>query len=157
MSKKLTFEAAITQWWSEYKINLGISTICSKKRIIESYLIPRFGDMILRKISTELVQNYVDSLSTQPKKLATSTIKSHGKVLRQFFKWAVTKKHIKTSPVDGVKFPKVVYPEIEVFDTKEIPILISAARPKWLGKAIEIAFRTGMRRGGSLWSEMGRC
>lgn len=71
--------------------------------------------------------------------------------------WAVEAGLLRENPCVGVKTPPVRNMEREIFTQDEVKQLIAFQRSQWMADVIEIAYRTGMRRGeifGLRWSDV---
>ncbi|MNM55567.1 Tyrosine recombinase XerC [compost metagenome] len=107
-NEKLSFKAFIPKWEKGYvEQNMGGKTILNTMEIINSRLIPEFGDTLLDQITTlQLVTWFADlkNLKTgQP--LATNTKLNIFKAAKSIFDSATTWGVIKSNPMDGVKRP----------------------------------------------------
>lgn len=153
----------LEMWWPKHETTLMDTTATQKKLYMTAHIIPALGAYPVKKITPDILCDYINkklehgSPLRHPTGLAPSTVKGHFKVIKPSLDWAVEHKFIKENPCNYVKLPKVERPEIIPFTEDEIVALISAARPKWLGDVIDIAWRTGMRRGeifGLKWTDI---
>ena len=149
------FKDVLNVWWDEYKMTLRPSTAHTKEVYINAHVIPGLGEVAVKKITSETLKEFVKKLIE--KRLASSTIEKIFSIVKIVLAWAVAKGYIKTNPAIGVVLPKVESTEVEVFSQDEVFLLLEAASPKWFRNTVEIAFRTGLRRGeifGLKWSDI---
>lgn len=140
----MLYKLLLARWWEEYKNSLLDTTRYHKEMEMRVHIIPALGNIPIKKMNQQIIQNFVN---TKSKTAAPSSVKRFYNIISPSFKWAVDKKIMKYNPAANIVLPKTVPKEIETFSPDEIKRLISAARPKWLGDIINLAYRTGMRRG----------
>ena len=141
-------------YWMSYKNKLSESTIRNKEYLINSEILPMFGEMELEKITVETIQDYINRRSEV---LESSSVHSYATLLKPFFKWCVNTDRISKDPFSQVILPKIKRNERDVYSPEEIEKLISVAPPLWFADILLLASRTGMRRGeihGLKWSDI---
>nr|DAZ33125.1 MAG TPA: Integrase [Caudoviricetes sp.] len=140
----MLYESLLKLWWEEYRNSLLDTTRHHKEMEMRVHIIPELGNIQIKKINQKVIQQFIN---TKMQTVAPSSIKRFYNIINPSFRWAVEKKLMKYNPAENVTLPKVTPKEVETFSPDEIKCLIEAARPKWLGDIINLAYRTGMRRG----------
>lgn len=159
----ITFAQAIEAWLVDYAPTVSVQTLYRRTDDIRVHISPDLGGYRVSEITPQILRDYIASKLEHgspirhPQGLRPATIKNHFRVIRSVLNWAVDNGIIDNSPADKIRLPKINPPEIQVFGPDEVERLIKAARPKWMGDAILLAYRTGMRRGeifGLQWADI---
>ncbi|MEF3313843.1 site-specific integrase [Paenibacillus sp. GYB004] len=135
-SQKTTFSDFIPIWKKGYaKENMGGKTILNVMSIVDSRLIPEFGDYWMSDITTLQIVEWSGSLvniKTQ-RPLATNSRLNIYKVMKSIFDAATGWGVIKSNPMDGVKRPsqgkkekKEIRSKKKVFTRGEVEKLLIA-------------------------------
>jgi integrase len=129
------------RWEEKVVTQLKPSTQANFRSHLRKYLKPFFGDMYLREIRTESVQQFVASLTVSPK-----TTKNTIVTLRVLWNSAKSWGYADHDPFAGIRLPKSRSPRSMSFTVEEVQhILATAEEPYrtfyWL------AAETGMRAG----------
>lgn len=133
-----------------------------QERCLSRHLIPRFGDYDISQISDTMINEFIaDQLDhgnlQTGKPVSPNTIYKYLGMIRAIYRYGIDKGYIDGSPMDTIHFSRVPSAEFQIFSEAEVQLLISAARPKWLGDMILLAYHTGMRRGeiyGLQWADI---
>lgn len=158
----MTFQEAYNDWWNDYSIGLSDTTIFRNNLYAHAYILPVFSEKNIQEISKKDIEDYRDTMinsgaTKSSRGLAISTVRRLCDTIIKVLKWEVKEGNLSERDVPTIKYPPEKYKEVQVFSPTEIDKLISCARPKWMGDAIEIAYRTGMRRGeiyGLKWKDI---
>ncbi|HGM5416889.1 TPA: tyrosine-type recombinase/integrase [Serratia liquefaciens] len=117
-----------------YKVRIGqIATISE-----------RMGGMVLSKITTRHVAEFLETWIAQDKKTMAATMRS---VLSDIFREAIVEGHIENNPVTPTRAAKVVVKRERLELVQYIHIRETAATmPPWFSLAMDLALVTGQRR-----------
>lgn len=149
---------SVISWIEDYlqstKINIKLSTKKVYERYLESYIKPFFKNIGLQRITGDMLQSFVNSMSS----MSPSTVKSVFSFLRESLKLANKKEYI--SPIwINVELPKIKKAETEAFSKEEQRlienVLDAEEKPNDIG--ILICLYTGLRIGevcGLKWEDI---
>lgn len=160
---KMLYTEILDKWWVGYELTHKATTVHNNLLILNAHIKPYFSDVQVEEITPDLLQQYIsDKLAAgsplrHPAGLSPMTVRKHATLLNLSLEWATERGYVKENPMKLVILPAKTYTEVTTFSAEEVHKLIRAARPKWFGKVIEIAFRTGMRRGeiyGLKWEDL---
>lgn len=140
----MEFYKVMMEWIEFHSITVSASTILNYSRTINA-LKPSIGKLNIEDIREDDIQKlfirfYNDGLSE-------NTIINYSKPIRQSFEYAVKKGYIAKTPYKDIVMPKTEKTEINPFTEEEVKKLLSVDMPVWFRDAVQIAFRTGMRKG----------
>lgn len=134
----------MVEWINFHSITVSAPTVLNYSRSI-NVLKNRIGEMDIEDITKNTIQElFVDSYNIG---LSENTIINYSKPIRQALEYAVDKGYIEESPYKDIVMPKTEREEINPFTEEEVKKLLSADMPIWFSDAVQIAFRTGMRKG----------
>jgi integrase len=146
---KMTVEEYLKWWLPQHAKakKLADKTVESYEQILEGHLIPDLGEILLTKLNTLQIQEYVNALND---KGLGRTVGYSITLLRLSLKHAWKKyKIIKDNPADMVDLPVKEEPERKAFEGQQMLKFLSKAREvnhRDYRKMV-MAFYTGMRRG----------
>ena len=105
--------------WVEYYLKaqeckIKLTTVKVYERYLNNYIKPFFGNIALRKMSKDILQSFVNSLSER----SPSTVKGIFSFLREALKKAEKDEYISPIWID-IELPKVKKNEVEVFTRDE--------------------------------------
>lgn len=140
----MTYGEAFNCWLDEHSITISNSTAYAYKKDSKN-AVSYFGE----KNVVEIQRNHIVALVKIEisKGYANSTIRSHFKGMKSTFEWLYDNKIIKENPCVKIPLPKKKYREMNPFTVEEMKKILSVDMPEWVHNAIEIAYRTGMRKG----------
>lgn len=159
----MKYRDLLSEWWAEYSPSVADTTAWRKECEMQVHILPKMGDFEATDIDKRMIQDFINHLSQHgsplrhPGPLAPITVEKIYQILAASFRYAVEKEYIEINPTIGITRPKIKAKEIKIFKPDEVSKLIAAARPKWLGDIILLAYRTGMRRGeiyGLQWDDI---
>lgn len=134
----------MVEWINFHSITVSAPTVLNYSRSI-NVLKNRIGEMDIEDITKNTIQElFVDFYNIG---LSENTIINYSKPIRQALEYAVNKGYIEESPYKDIVMPKTEREEINPFTEEEVKKLLSADMPIWFSDAVQIAFRTGMRKG----------
>ena len=140
------------------------STIESARMIVEKYLTPRIGGVLLRDLRRTTIERlYADLLETGrihgDGGLSPKTIRNIAGVLHKALSDAVRRGQLAANPADDIDLPRWERPDLEVWDTKQVGQFLShcATTKDPLLAVWRLILATGMRRGevcGLRWNDV---
>ncbi|MCM3079576.1 site-specific integrase [Brevibacillus invocatus] len=155
--EKMTFTAFVGEWREKYaKSELSAKTLENYLIQINNRLIPEFGHLRLDQIKPLHIVTFLRNLQQdggrkdgKEGKLSSGMIEYVHRVLKNVFNRAVDWKVIKTSPMEGLKKPKVEQAEMSVYDEEEVQrLFLALEKEKIMWRVmITLALTTGLRRG----------
>ncbi|MEC0093433.1 site-specific integrase [Paenibacillus macquariensis] len=155
--EKLTFYAFIDEWQEKYAIKeLETKTLSLYHRVLDKRILPVIGHLRLDQVKPLHIASLLSDLGKEGSRqdgkegtLSSGTVQYVYRVMKNIFSRAVEWRVIKSNPVSGVKAPKVVHKESEVYDEEEIQVLFQAIQhePYHWRMMITLALTTGLRRG----------
>ncbi|RNB70759.1 MULTISPECIES: site-specific integrase [Brevibacillus] len=155
--EKMTLAGFVDEWREKYaKRELSAKTLENYLIQINNRIIPEFGHMRLDQIKPLHIVTFIKKLEEEGSrkdgkegKLSSGMIEYIHRVLKNIFNRAVEWKVIKTSPMDGIKKPKVEQAEMSVYDEAEAhQLFLALEREKLMWRVmIALALTTGLRRG----------
>ena len=153
--KKIAFSEFAHNWMGKYaKPHVKESTYHHYEKMINSYLIPFFGDTHLNRINHEKGQDYLSYMLERG--LSPKTINDTMVPFKQMFKHAVSWGYLSHNTVQYVKPLKLPYREMDFFTPDEIRIFLKNVRPQFYPLFLT-AVLTGMRQGellGLKWGDI---
>ena len=127
----------------ETQDHLAPLTMREYARILKTRFEPEFKFKRINDVDTRAIARILDCLSPTPgeRKYAHS-------VIRRFFKWAVGRRMVDRSPVDGLDIPKSTPSRERVLTADELKSVWKAADGMGdFGAVIRLCITTGQRRG----------
>ncbi len=154
--EKMTFAAFVGEWREKYaREHLGDATLDTYNIHLKNRIIPVFGHKRIDEIKTIQIMNFIEDLkkgSRQDGKegsISAGTIQYIHRTIKNVFSRAVDWKVIKSNPVEGVKKPRVIQKNMEVYDEAEVGELLALLENEAIHwrVMITLALTTGLRRG----------
>ena len=140
----MTYREAFNCWLDEHSITISRSTAYAYRKDSKNAIL-YFGETNVLEIQRVDIIAFVKLEIS--KGYASSTIRSHFKGIKSTFEWLYDSRIIIVNPYFKIPLPKKVYREINPFTVEEMKKILSVDMPEWVHDAIEIAYRTGMRKG----------
>ena len=142
---KLTITEYLKRWLIDYaKPNLSPEGFERYENIVQAYLIPTFGNIILTQLKPEHIQRYYTSMVNRG--LSASTVSYHHAVIHKALRTAMKWQLLKHNPADGVDVPRRRYVEMRTWDDFEVRQFLEAAKRSPYYTLFHTALFTGMRR-----------
>lgn len=148
----MLFSEVLEQWWLGEWLHLREITIHKKRMVIEVHILPYFGNKDIKSVDDLLINNFI----IHEKKygnhitgdgLCINSIIKELQIVAQVMEYAHKKGCIDFNPMTLIKkFRREPSKEFEIYTPNEVNALINAARPKWLGDMILLAYNTGLRK-----------
>lgn len=144
------FSEFVEQWFDEFSVGWRRTYISTVRQIIDSRLIPEFGDKAVSDIHREDILSFRSTLAKEPgrkqdSKLSPRRINAIVLVLTQVLNEAADRYHFNT-PGDRIKPLKLKKPNVMPFSLEEVNKIIETVRPDFKDYFI-VRFLTGMRTG----------
>ncbi len=111
-----TFEA-LAERWIATKATRAPKTVAGYRSLLDVLVLPRWGDVPLRDVTFEGLQQWVSGLSVrgstrfEGKGLSASRVIQAHQVVSQVLRYAVKAKHLPANPAEGIELPRK--PEVE--------------------------------------------
>ena len=147
--------------------NWALSTYSSNKSLIDNYINPKIGDILVSKVTTRTIEEYYGVLKTTPavvrqghkhnNLVTASTIHEIHKILRGAFNQAVKWELIGRNPVQKASKPKPDKKKREIWTLENIKKALKACEDPKLALSIQMAFVGTMRLGeitGLQWKDV---
>lgn len=141
-----TFESAFENWFKTNISTKSIKTQSDYRSAGRKYLIPMFGDILLKDFKAEhgdqLLRKLVIIEKTAPR--TTNKIMS---IMKQVFSFCEERKWLKDNPLRFFKKLKQDQGRIDFLESEEIDLLLNANEDQEFFSLIVLALNTGMRIG----------
>ena len=161
VSNKLKLKDFIPQYLETVEVRASPTTLHFYKRVIDTHIIPFFGNKKMQDIKPQHIQNFIKYLTeltpehssptNDTDKLSPSTVRRYLTVLQSIFKTAHKLEIISTNPAKAEKLtiPRVVNPKIEIFTKAEAAEMLNCLTSEDLQfqTYVQLAIITGARRG----------
>ncbi|QKJ87467.1 Phage integrase [Paramixta manurensis] len=145
---KGTNELTLSTWLTRYDViykrrNLADNTYKVRKGQIK-IIQEKMGELILEKITTKHVAEFLEEWVSQDKKTMAATMRS---VLSDILREAIVEGHIINNPVTPTRAAKVTVKRERLELAQYVPIREAANKlPRWFALAMDLALVTGQRR-----------
>lgn len=140
----MKFSKVMQDWLDLHSLSVAPPTILNYSNSA-NFLLEKFGDIETEGITKEWLQNIIQVLVSDG--LSGNTIINYGKVLSMSLNYAEEKGIIISNPFPQVVMPRPNPKEIDPFTKEEVRKILNVDMQQWLRDAMEISFRTGMRKG----------
>lgn len=138
----------VRQWselWLTGARDLGAGGRDTYQADLERYILPALGDLPLRRLTPELIDQLLDELLARG--LAGSTVHRQYRTIRRMCAVAVTRKRLPTNPCAEVTPPRVERQEMRFLTVAEVDALADAIGARYRAWVFVAAY------GGLRWSE----
>ncbi|EKZ4356935.1 site-specific integrase [Listeria monocytogenes] len=146
--KDMRFIDFVEKWRINYaKRELKGNTIDKYNLFLENWIIPYFERKKISKITTMQLLDYFHEV--QKKGVSPSALEGHHRVIRSLFKYATLWGITETDVSLSVKKPAYKVPEKNIYNRREIEVLIDRIKilQKYQQIMIKLALYCGLRRG----------
>ena len=141
---KLTVAEHLQNWLNGYvSVNCSPRTLDGYKAIIEKYLIPEFGQLLLKQLTPQIIQSYYGQACNS---LSTRTVHHQHRVLSQALKHAVRQSLLGRNPCELVDPPKPRPKTMRTLDPTEVNTLLKEAEGSYYYPIIYTALSSGLRQ-----------
>ena len=161
VSNKMKLKDFIPQYLETVEVRASPTTLHFYKRVIDTHIVPFFGNKKMQDIKPQHIQNFIKYLTeltpehssptNDTDKLSPSTVRRYLTVLQSIFKTAEKLEIISTNPAKAEKLtiPRVVNPKIEIFTKAEAAEMLNCLTSEDLQfqTYVQLAIITGARRG----------
>lgn len=106
-----TFGVLAERWFAT-KATRAPKTIAGYRSLLDVVVLPRWGEVVLREVTFEDLQDWVSGLSVNGssrfdgKGLSASRVIQAHQVVSQVLRYAVRAKHLPANPADGIELPR---------------------------------------------------
>ena len=140
----ISFETALTEFFEAHISTKRPKTALEIKRLLNKHFLPPLRHERLHEITTHRLSKIVDSL------LSTPSEASHAfAAARLFLRWAVRRRLLLKSPLDGAQSPALGVPRARVLTADELAKVFLAARaePSAFSSIVQLLILLGQRCG----------
>lgn len=136
----------------------ALSTYSSNTAVLENYVRPKLGNMLLSKITTRVIERFYQELlktkavptnaKIQTERFLTpASVREIHKILRSCFSQAVKWDMLEKNPCEHAEVPKVVFAKREIWTAETIHYALSVCEDELLALAINLSFSCSLRMG----------
>jgi integrase len=103
---------ALAERWIQTKATRAPKTVAGYRSVLDTLILPRWGDVALRDMSFDDIQEWVSGLSVngsvrfRGRGLGAGRVIQAYQVINQVLRFAVRAKHLPANPADGVELPR---------------------------------------------------
>lgn len=141
----LTLSVWLDTWQKDYLGDVKPRTVDSYKNTVRLHILPAIGKVKIQSLSTAQIQTFYNGL--QRAGLSAKTIKNIHGVLHRALNDAVSIGLIRFNPCTACKLPKVMKPEINPFDEKQMAGFLNAIRGHKYENLFILTLFCGLRQG----------
>lgn len=141
--KTIKFEEALAAYETQKLPRLKPRTQRDYKRILHLHYLPKLRHDRLHEIAPDRIYQITDKLAKTPSEQTHALA-----VGRMFFRWAVRRRYISNSPLEGVELPRLP-PRTRVLNDEELVTVYRAAERYGYpyGDIVQLIILTGQRPG----------
>ncbi len=144
------FSDFVEQWFNEFSVGWRRTYLSTVRQIVDSRLIPQFGNKAVSDIHREDILSFRSNLAKEPgrkqdSKLSSRRINAIVLVLTQVLNEAADRYHFNT-PGDRIKPLKLKKTHVQPFTLEEVNKMIATCRPDFKDY-FTVRFFTGLRTG----------
>ena len=144
-SSKILLSEWLTMWLNLYvEGKVKPYTVDSYRSICKTHIIPALGNTELRKLDTDAIQLFYNSLCD---KLAPKTIKNVHGVLHRSLDKAVRLKKISTNPADNCELPIIEKADVKALEQENVSALLDIWKTHKYRRVYIVTVFTGLRQG----------
>jgi len=147
----VTVKEFLQEWLDVYNRGKSVTTVSGYRDIIDGYLLPEFGRIKLKDLTTLALQKYYNSLYEKSplsnKPLSAKTVRNIHVLFSSVLQKAVQLDILKKNPAQNIELRKVKRYHSEVYDVSELSQLFEALVGTDLEVPIKILIFMGFRRG----------
>ncbi|HDR7687599.1 TPA: site-specific integrase [Bacillus toyonensis] len=154
-SSNILFQEYLLDWFQTKQKQIGKQTAKNYETYISYHILPFLGKYPLSKLTTILIQRFINSLID--KGLSSATIKKMYNILNNSIQKAVDLDLIPKNVLSHVELPRVTRKEMNVWNVGEVKAFLKVSRDSRYDIAFHLAITTGMRQGellGLRWKDV---
>lgn len=140
----ISFDAALTDFFEAHISTKRPKTAGEIKRLLNKHFLPPLRHEKLHEIATHRLSKIIDGLRSTPSEASHAFAAA-----RLFFRWAVRRRLLANSPLDGAQSPARATPRTRVLTSEELAKVFLAARaePSAFSSIVQLLVLTGQRCG----------
>lgn len=150
---KLTFAEAAEDWLTNHaEARKAPRSVATDRQMLRDNLLPRFGKMMLAKVTPDQVDRLIQELRKTG--IKDNTINKNLQLLRAIFNFHMKRRRVQYNPVVPVGLLKIQIPSVVFWTQNETLQFLNYAEKKYAGTGREViafmvkfALNTGMRMG----------
>ena len=147
VSEDMLYKDYLDRWLLDYCVNnLAPKTIKTYKQLINSYIVPRLGNIKLDKLKPLDLQSLYNHIQNDLKLSGTTALRCH-EVINSSLKHAIQWQMLNRNVASAVQRPKKNKIEMNVLTAEQTTMLLQRVSRLTLYLPILLAVTTGMRRG----------
>ena len=120
--------AELAQQWLDSAINLAAGTRTTYRRDLNRYILPRFGETQIGKVTPEAIQRWI---SEELDRLAPSSVHRHYRTMRTMFAFAIKRDLLIKNPCLAVTPPRVPRTDMNVLSVEQIEGIADAITARY--------------------------
>jgi len=154
-STKLSFRDFSIQWLISKRSNLKKNTWSQYNHLINSYVLPRIGDIKIRELRSAQIQNLYDGLLAQG--VGTWTVLKIHNIVHSVLSHATRTNMIQQNPASHTIIPSEPTPEMKILNESQVSQMLVAANGNRLEALYNLAVTTGMQQSeilGLKWTDL---
>ena len=152
---KLALGEYLVQWLEGYKVAIRLKTYHRYRGLVDKYIIPHIGNLILNDIHPLNIEKFYGDLLDAG--VGPRNVRHIHAVLHRSLEKAVGYGLILRNPAHGVTLPKYKPAEMQVWDESQVVVFLVGAEGSRFKSLYHLAVTTGMRQGeifGLKWSDL---
>lgn len=141
---KMTFKGYVDQYYWPTTAHLEVSTRQAYRYNLDRHVVPRFGDVPMRRVAPSSVQAWVNDLAAM--KLSPRTVVKLHAIVHKIFVRAVIDRVVPVNPCTHSELPKVVLKPKHIITVEQFDSIL-ANIPGRYRTMVLLAIETGLRWG----------
>jgi len=143
-SPNIGFETALKEFFEAHISTKRPKTAREIKRLLNKHFLPPLRHEKLHEIATHRLSKIIDGLRSTPSEASHAFAAA-----RLFFRWAVRRRLLANSPLDGAQSPARAKPRTRVLTSEELAKVFLAARAETsaFSSIVQLLILTGQRCG----------
>jgi integrase len=141
---RLTVAEHLHNWLEGYvRTNCSLRTLDGYQGVVEGHLIPAFGQLQLKQLNPQIIQNYY---SRECENVCALSVLHYHRVLSQSLKYAVRQGYLGHNPAELVDPPTAHRKKMRTMTTSEMALLLDTANHNYYYPVIYTALSSGLRQ-----------
>jgi integrase len=142
---RFTFGGYVSRLYWPTTTHLEVSTRAAYRYYLNKHFLPRFGQMTMRRISSTMVQAWVNDMASSGTLSNRSIVKYHA-LLHRIFARAVVDRAVPINPCANTQLPKIVTRPKRIVTPAQFDRILEHVPPRYRTMVL-VAIETGLRWG----------